>query len=106
MRFPKRIVVDDEVVTFEQRKPGSRTAEGYGFAGQYLRNKVSVASGLTLDTERHTVGDELLHFCWEKSGLRKTYNMKTEEFIVHELGQWIWATLRQNPELRAYLFDD
>lgn len=106
MRFPKQIVVDDEVVTFEQRKPGARTAEGYGFAGQYLRNKVSVAAGLTLYSERETVFAELLHFAWEKSGLRNTYGMKTEEFIVHEFSGWFLQVLGQNPELRAYLFDD
>lgn len=56
--------------------------------------------------KRENLFHELLHAVWEKAKLDETYARSTEEFVISSLGGWLLDTLKDNPDLRDYLFEE
>jgi len=61
--------------------------------------QIFIADNLTPQLERETVLHEILHVCEDAVGL------DLEEQVVTRLSRALFATLKDNPDLRAYLFE-
>ena len=103
MQPPSEIEVDGRTITVKVTKLG-RFKEGYGVVGDYKNNRIRLSPNAPTEMMKKSLFSELLHHCFDRSGLRDNYSMPTEEFIVHELEPWLWLLLAENPALLDYLF--
>jgi hypothetical protein len=107
MRLPfRKLHCDGETITVKVIKDRSHASEGYGFAGSYYRNVIKVAPNMPTDLTRRTIFAELIHYCFERAGLRERYATTTEEFIIHEFEPWLSQVLAENPALREFLWPE
>jgi len=107
VRLPfRKLRCDGETITVKSVKDRTHASEGYGFAGSYYRRTVKVAPNMPRDLVRRTVFAELMHYCFERAGLRSRYSITTEEFIIHEFEPWLTQLLDENPALRNFLWPE
>lgn len=100
------IRVEDDIVKVEWGVRLSRMAGGYPTGGDYKKDHIRLGPGARKAVLRENVVHELLHKLWDKSELSNDYSDKTEEYILSSLSGWLLDTLRDNPALREFLFED
>jgi len=103
-RIPfKRLAVDGETVTVEERDDRGRMASGHPIGGEYTRNKIVIDRYMPTESKQVAVLHEALHHCWERGGVGRYLSGKTEELVLSLLDSWLWQILRENPELARWI---
>jgi hypothetical protein len=104
---PRKFTLDDGTeVTIEWDAKLGRLAEGYARAGDHSPGRIRIAAGALRRQAQGLLLHELLHELWEKADLDRFLSQKTEELVIDSLVPWVLDTMRRNPELRDYLFDE
>ncbi len=105
---PKQYDIDGDVTTITYvPKIDGGSAEGYPTSGDARREGlIRVRTKQTRWDERATLLHEIMHDCLMRAGIRTFATLKTEELFITLLEPYLLSVLRDNPELRDYLFEE
>ena len=106
MTKPKTLKIDGQTVAVEWDMALGRFAQGYPLGGDYKKNRIRIAKGMTRSQVRKTLLHELMHHLWERADLHSVLSVKTEELVIDSLDAWMFTVLNENPDLRDFLFED
>ena len=102
---PTELVIDGQKVSVRWVKELGDFPQGYGVGGDYDRVKqaIRVTTNVPTNSQRGQLFHEILHHLAQRGGLAKRFSRKQEESIIDSLDSWIVRTLRDNPDLVAWL---
>lgn len=104
MKPPAWVGVDGHRVRVRvQRRPLGQHHGGYSIPADYGDGVIRLDAHATREGLALSLLGELLHHLWERARLPRFYSGKDEERIIHDLDVWLLRTLRDNPELLAFL---
>lgn len=105
VKLPKSVKVGPYRFNFEKQvDPVNSRGEAVWGLTKFTDQKIVLDADLCLDRERAVVFHELLHACWDTSGLNgKKY---TEEQVILALTPVLLETIRTNKKLMEYLNND
>ena len=94
------------VITIDQPEVDHESVEHQAkFAGfsDHMTGRIVIAEGLGADHERETLLHEIIHIAMAASGLTSRSGEHTNEDFVAGTSPFLFAALKDNPNLTAYL---